>query len=235
MIPVRDDVPTRQRAVLTLALIAANVAVFVHQLSLMGPQGAESDALRVFVERWGFVPGEFERALAGGASSADVWLSPVTSMFLHGGLLHLGGNMLYLWIFGNNVEDLLGRGRYLAFYLVCGLVAVLAHEVSAPGSDVPVIGASGAVSGVLGAYALSYPNARVRTLVPIGFFLTTVYVPAIFFLLFWFVMQVFSGAMQPDAGGAGVAWWAHVGGFVAGAVLARPLRVHPPVRARIAI
>lgn len=235
MIPVRDDVPTRHRPALTLALIAANVAVFAWQLSLMGPAGAESEALRAFVDRWGFVPSAFGAALEGGDATAPVWLSPLTCMFLHGSVLHLGGNMLFLWIFGNNVEDLLGSGRYLVFYLVCGLVAVGAHVASAPGSSVPVIGASGAVSGVLGAYALSYPNARVRTLVPIGFFLTTVYVPAIFFLLLWFGMQVVSGALQPAGDGAGVAWWAHVGGFVAGVVLARPLRVHPPVRARIPI
>jgi membrane associated rhomboid family serine protease len=228
-------VPTRLRPAVCVALIAANLLVFAFQLTLGGADG-DSAALRRFVETWGLVPRSFLHALDVGRAPLHVWLSPVSSMFLHGGLLHLAGNMLFLWIFGNNVEDLLGHGRYVAFYLVCGLAAVASHVVSQPGGTVPVIGASGAVSGVLGAYAVSYPGARVRTLVPIGFFLTTMYVPALFFLLFWFGMQVLSGAAEGSAaGGAGVAWWAHVGGFVAGAALARPLRVHPPVRARIAI
>jgi membrane associated rhomboid family serine protease len=235
MIPVRDDVPTRNRPVLTVALIAANVAAFAFEVSQAGGR-EESAALRRSIETWGLVPRDFVRgALGGGSVAAQVWLTPVTSMFLHGGALHLGGNMLYLWIFGNNVEDLLGRARFAAFYLICGLAAAAAHLAVQPDATVPVIGASGAVSGVLGAYAVSYPRARVRTLVPIGFFLTTVYVPALFFLVIWFGLQVLSGALQAPAGGAGVAWWAHVGGFLAGVALARPMRVHPPVRTRIAI
>jgi membrane associated rhomboid family serine protease len=143
--------------------------------------------------------------------------------------------MLYLWIFGNNVEDLLGHARYLVFYLFCGLVAVAAHTASAPGSPVPVIGASGAVSGVLGAYAVSYPKARVQTVIMAGVVWRLVYMPAAVLLALWFALQILSGTLQQSGGGEGVAWWAHVGGFIAGALLIKPFRVRPPVVARIPI
>jgi membrane associated rhomboid family serine protease len=154
-------------------------------------------------------------------------------MFLHGGFAHVAFNMLYLWIFGNNVEDLLGHRRYLFFYLFCGLVAAAAQVASAPHSAVPVIGASGAVAGVLGAYAVSYPTARVRTLIVLLFLWTTVYLPAAVLLVVWFAMQL-SGALEGNRA-EGVAFWAHVGGFIAGAFLVRPFQVRSPVRTRIPI
>ncbi len=227
MIPIRDDVPTRSTPVVTIALIVANVLVFLFELSAQGPDGSGLGAL---VARLGVVPAE----LLAPAAPPREWLTPFTSMFLHAGLLHLGGNMLYLWIFGNNVEDLLGRGRFLFFYVFCGLVAVAAHVASAPHSTLPVIGASGAVSGVLGAYALVYPNARVRAIVPLGFVLQTFHVPAWVFLVIWFALQVVSGAMQ-GRGDGDVAWWAHVGGFIAGAALVKLLQAHPPVVERTAL
>jgi rhomboid family protein len=228
MIPLRDDVPTRIAPTMTIVLVALNVAVFLYELSLEGPRshgGAEK-----FIESFAVVP----RALLAPRASLRTFLTPFTSMFLHGGFLHIAGNMLYLWIFGNNVEDLLGHGRYLTFYLFCGLVAVATQVATAPHSSVPVIGASGAISGVLGAYAVSYPTARIRTLIPLGFIWTTIHLPAIALLALWFGMQILSGTLQ-GSGGGGVAWWAHVGGFVAGAALVKPFQVRPPVRARIPI
>ena len=209
-------------------LVLANLAVFVHELALQaGPRGPA--ALDAFVKHYGLVP----RVLLSGARYA--WITPLTSMFLHGGWLHIGGNLLYLWIFGNNVEDLLGHARFVVFYLVCGLVAAAAQVASAPASSLPTIGASGAISGVLGAYLVSYPTARVRTVIPLGFFWPTVLVPAVVFLAIWFAMQLLAGLSATGAEHGGVAWWAHVGGFLAGAALARPMRRHPPTRARLAI
>jgi membrane associated rhomboid family serine protease len=152
-----------------------------------------------------------------------LWLTILTSMFLHGGLMHLLGNMLYLWIFGDNVEDAMGPIRFLAFYLLCGVAAALAQIAIDPGSAVPLIGASGAIAGVLAAYFMLFPYARVLTLIPIFFFLRLIPVPAVLLLGFWFLLQVISGAGSLGAGG-GVAWFAHIGGFVAGALLVFPLR-----------
>jgi rhomboid family protein len=145
-------------------------------------------------------------------------MSLITSMFLHGGFMHLIGNMLYLWIFGNNIEDAMGHGRFIAFYLLCGVIAAMSHAVMEPGSTAPMIGASGAISGVLGAYLLLYPRARVFVLIPLGFFFWRMYVPAGFVLGFWFVLQLLSSTATAGAGG-GVAWFAHIGGFLAGMVL----------------
>jgi membrane associated rhomboid family serine protease len=146
----------------------------------------------------------------------------LTSLFLHGGWLHVGGNMLYLWIFGDNVEDRLGRIRFLVFYLLCGVAASGVHILANPHSTVPTIGASGAIAGVLGAYLLLYPGARVLTLIPLGFYLQVVQLPAFFFLGFWFLIQFISGAASLAArggGAGGIAWWAHIGGFAAGIIL----------------
>jgi membrane associated rhomboid family serine protease len=229
MIPLRDDVPTRIAPTVTISLVALNVAAFLYELSL-GPGRRGHAGAEAFITSFGVVP----RELLAPRVSLRTLLTPLTSMFLHGGFLHIGGNMLYLWIFGNNVEDLLGHARYLVFYLFCGFVAVAAHVASAPESAVPVIGASGAIAGVLGAYAVSYPTARIRTLIPLGFLWTTISLPAIVLLALWFAMQIWFGTMQ-GSGGGGVAWWAHVGGFIAGAILIKPFQVRPPVRSRIPI
>ncbi|MGH2771772.1 MAG: rhomboid family intramembrane serine protease, partial [Actinomycetota bacterium] len=148
----------------------------------------------------------------------SVIASMFTSMFLHGGLLHLGGNMLFLWVFGNNIEDVLGKVRYVVFYLLAGLAATMAHVLANPASEVPTVGASGAISGLLGAYLILFPHAQVTTLVPLFIFIQFMQLPAIVVLALWFVSQFFIGAGQ-QAGGAGVAWVAHVGGFVAGMIL----------------
>ena len=215
MIPLRDTIPSARLPVVTWALIAANVVVFLHEASL-------GRHLEAFVFTYGLVPRHF------GATTL------VTSMFLHGGVLHLGGNMLFLHIFGDNVEDRLGHLRYLVFYLLCGAAAGLAQVVSAPTSAVPMVGASGAIAGVSGAYFLFFPRARVVTLVPILIFVQIVEVPAVLFLLVWFLWQLLSGVATfgQEGGLGGVAFWAHVGGFVAGMALGPLLRERRPVRPR---
>lgn len=210
MIPVRDINPTRRFSLITAMLIAVNCAVFI--LEMM--QGAEGDA---FIAAFALVPARLfsaEESVPG----LPVWTTVITSMFLHGGIVHVAGNLLYLWIFGNNVEDAMGRFRFLLFYLLCGALAAYAHAMANAGSQVPMIGASGAVSGVLGAYLLLYPRARVVTLMVFGFYVRTIEVPAMIVLGFWFVLQ-FLNAVLSQGGGMGVAWYAHIGGFVAGIFL----------------
>jgi membrane associated rhomboid family serine protease len=214
MIPLHDDNPTRLRPVVTIVLIAACALAFVWQLSL-GDQGFE-----LAVRALGVTPA----TLIGHQSlPTELYLVPpaatlVSSMFLHGGWMHIIGNMLYLWIFGNNVEDAMGHARFVAFYLLCGLAAALAQALPDPASTVPMIGASGAISGVLGAYLLLYPHARVLTLIPLGFYMRFVYLPAWLMLGFWFVLQIVSTLIVAEERG-GVAWGAHIGGFVAGMAL----------------
>lgn len=215
MLPLRDDNPRRTFPFVTYLLIAANVLAFLWELSL----GARlQDALFQIA----FVPARFWIT---GYWVADIF-AIVISMFLHGGLLHIGSNMLYLWIFGDNVEDRLGHGKYLVFYLLCGFLATWAHAFFSPASRIPAIGASGAIAGVLGAYLVLYPHARVMTLIPIFFFITIREVPAIIILGIWFVLQLFSGVGSlgvvdaQDTGG--VAYFAHIGGFVAGMLLIAP-------------
>ena len=219
MIPIKDDNPTYSFPIITILLIVANIAVFVYQFSL----GREAQA---FVYRLGAVPWEithfqeFPRFPVKFQSDIPNILTLVTSMFLHGGIIHLLGNMLYLWIFGDNIEALMGHGRFLFFYLCCGLVATLSHIISDPNSTIPMVGASGAISGVLGAYFLRFPRAKVHVLIFIFFFIRVIRVSALFVLGFWFVMQVLSGfgSLGFQSGG-GVAWFAHIGGFVTGMVL----------------
>ena len=217
MIPLRDSIPSRSFPGTTIALIAANAAVFLYQLSL-GPGYGEA-----FVATFGAVPAAITGALHAAAPLPPP-LTIVSSMFLHGGVLHLLGNMVFLWIFGNNVEDALGHLRFLVFYLLCGVAGALAHVVTSPASTVPMVGASGAISGVLGAYFLLYPHARIVTLVFLGFLAQTVSIPAFYFLGFWFLMQLLSGAATAGRAGGGVAFLAHVGGFVAGLGLLVPFK-----------
>jgi membrane associated rhomboid family serine protease len=218
MIPIRDDNPTTITPVVTVGVIAANVLVFIYQVSL-GPQG------EAFVYVFGAVPA----ALFGGESPSPVppLFTLATSMFLHGGVMHIGGNMLYLWIFGNNIEDVMGHGRFILFYLLCGVAAAYAHAVTAPDSLVPMIGASGAISGVLGAYLLLFPRARVLTLIPFGIVMHMEYIPAAWLLGLWILLQFFNGTLSLGGSGGGVAWFAHVGGFLAGMAL-----IHAFVRRR---
>ena len=210
----------------TIALIAANLLVFFREIA-MGPRGLEA-----FLLSWGFVPSRFFEALTGQSSVLPALLTLVSSLFLHGGWTHVIGNMWYLWIFGDNVEDRLGHAGYFAFYLACGVAAGLAHAFAQPGAVLPAVGASGAIAGVLGAYLVLYPRGTVLTLLPLFVFFTTVEIRAFWFLIFWFVLQSFSGvaelARTADMASGGVAWWAHIGGFLAGAGLALVLRVAGP-------
>jgi rhomboid family protein len=212
MIPIKDDIPTRSFPLVTVLLIAANTLVFLYQASL--PLHREQE----LALRFGLVPGIVTRLpeLGPGALAPSL-ASFFTSMFMHGDILHLAGNMLFLWIFGNNVEDSLGRGRFLAFYLSSGLAAALTQIVSVPRSTVPMVGASGAIAGVLGAYFLLFPGARILTLVPF-IFVYFIRLPAFVVLGMWFLFQVLYSTMSPGRGG-GVAWFAHIGGFLTGMIL----------------
>jgi membrane associated rhomboid family serine protease len=210
MIPIRDEIPTRETPVVTYLLIAANVIVYLAMAT------ASPAAQEAIVARYAMVPSHF----ANGVTLATI-LTIFTSMFMHAGLAHIGGNMLYLWIFGDNVEDRVGHLQYLLFYIVGGVVASLAHLFTNWGSDIPTVGASGAIAAVLGAYLVYYPASRIATWVPIGRFYHLTMVPAVIVLGFWFFYQLFEGVMF--FGGAdvsGVAVWAHVGGFVAGVLMA---------------
>ncbi|MBI2884954.1 MAG: rhomboid family intramembrane serine protease [Candidatus Omnitrophica bacterium] len=220
MIPIRDTIPSQRAPWVMLALVHLNVLVFFWEL-WQGP------AAEAWLYRFGVVPSlwVWERPADMLELPQRLW-TLVTSQFFHGGLLHLGSNMLYLWIFGDNVEDRLGHGRFLALYLGCGIVAALTQLFMHPDSSVPMIGASGAIAGVLGAYFLLFPFAKIVTLVPIFLVLQTVEIPAFVFLGFWFVLQWIQGlpALGEAAQTGGVAWWAHVGGFVSGLVLVGWLR-----------
>ncbi len=215
MLPLRDTITTRTTPVVTVGIIAANAVAWFYELE----QGSHIER---FLDRHGLVPQTFFWYMHTHPQRLIGWFEPVlTSMFLHASWMHVLGNMLFLWIFGDNVEDRLGHLRFLVFYLACGAVAALGQVFLVPDSGVPMIGASGAIAGVLGAYFLFYPRARVLTVVPIFFFLQVIEIPAFFFLGFWFLMQFLSGAasMQGAHGGAGVAFGAHVGGFIAGFIL----------------
>ncbi len=220
MIPLKDRNPTHRVPVVNIALIVANIAVFLYEVSL-GPR------IEQFFLTFGVVPSDIVESFTSVRFRIGAVSTFFTSMFLHGGWLHLAGNMLYLWVFGDNVEDKLGHGRYLVFYVVCGLAASLLHVFIAPSSSMPTVGASGAISGILGAYLFMFPRARVVTVIPIFFFLQFAELPALVVLGFWFVMQFFNGliSLGYETGGmGGVAWWAHVGGFVAGLILILPFR-----------
>ena len=216
MIPLRDDVPSQRRPVVTIVLVVLNVVAFVYEL-MLGPR------LEPFLMQAAFVPARLFGG--GGAPGGDLQVdNALLSMFLHGGWAHIGGNMLFLWIFGDNVEDRLGHLRFGIFYLLCGFVASYAHAFANPHSPVPAVGASGAIAGVLGAYLFLYPRARVLTAVVLGFYVTTIAVPALVYLPIWFLLQLISGlaavartSAETQAGG--VAFWAHIGGFVAGPVV----------------
>ena len=214
MIPLRDDNPTSIPPVVTVAVIVLCSAVFLWQQALSPGSGERA------VYAYGAIPAVIfgKEHLPAGIAAVPPWLTILTSMFLHGGWLHIIGNMLYLWIFGNNIEDAMGHARFVVFYLLCGTVAALTQSLMAVDSEVPMIGASGAIAGVLGGYLVLYPHARVLVLVPLGFFTQLVRLPALWVLGFWFVLQFIQGGLAPkDAGG--VAYWAHIGGFAAGAVL----------------
>lgn len=229
MLPIHDDNPTGRTPTITYALIAANVLVFLYQLTL------NDAALTRFFMTFAVVPKELFQDFAllqGGRPVGLVDMVPLlTSMFLHGGFMHLAGNMLFLYIFGDNVEDRLGPAAYLGFYVFAGVLASLAHAWSGPGSMLPSLGASGAIGGVLGAYIIMHPQARITTLVFLGVMISTIRIPAFVFLGIWFAMQSLQGlaalGAPSTAAEGGTAWWAHIGGFLAGLALGVVARAIP--------
>ncbi len=213
MIPLHDDNPTERTPVVTVGLIASCVLVFLYQASLP-PQSGET-----FVYQYGAIPAlVFGHAdlPAAIAVAVPAYTTLITSMFLHGGWMHLIGNMLYLWVFGNNIEDVMGHGRYIVFYLACGILATFSHALTDTASPIPMVGASGAISGILGAYILLFPHAHVLVLMP-GIGMTRIAAGIV--LGMWFVMQLLSGGMSIGSRGGGVAFFAHIGGFLAGMAL----------------
>lgn len=224
MIPIRDDNPTRRVPWVTIAFIALNIAVFAYELSL------EPAGLEAFWLRWAFVPARF---LADPFAPSQI-VTLFTAMFMHAGWIHVGGNLLYLWIFGNNVEDRFGPVGFIAFYLGSGILAALAQLAAAPGATIPMLGASGAIAGVLGAYLLLFPGASVVTIIPVFIFIEVARVPAYLVIGFWFVLQLGSGLASLGAGAAagGVAWFAHIGGFCAGLLFALPAALRSRSRRR---
>jgi membrane associated rhomboid family serine protease len=228
MFPYHDENETQRTPYVTMALIAANVFAW------LGVQGAGSDAaLATSVCELGLIPGELTRTLPPGTpfpmgegvacltDPGAQYFNVVTSMFLHGSWMHLLGNMWFLWLFGNNIEDSMTRPRFIAFYLLSGLGAALAQVAADPMSAIPMVGASGAISGVMGAYLVLFPRVRVYTMVPLGFFIQQMALPAWVMLIYWMALQFFGGitSIVAEDGGGGVAFWAHIGGFVAGVVL----------------
>jgi membrane associated rhomboid family serine protease len=231
MIPLRDDQARHRFTAINILLIAVNLAVFLYEISL-------GDGLGHFVDTYAMVPARL--ASIGGAATSHLAIidrtSPlitlVTSMFLHGGVLHIAGNMLYLFIFGAAVEEAMGAARYLAFYLVAGIVSALAMAMVMPQSHVPVIGASGAIAGVLGAYFILHPGGRIRTILPVIVLWYVVDVPALVYLLIWFAAQLYWGISDTSQASGGVAWWAHVGGFLFGIAMGPILRKNDSARSR---
>ncbi|MCP3983374.1 MAG: rhomboid family intramembrane serine protease [bacterium] len=231
MFPLRDDNPTLFASAATVALIGANVAAWV----LIQGFGAEPALVRSICEL-GAIPGELLGNLVPGTEiplgpglvcridAQPSWITVFSSMFLHGGWFHLLGNMWFLWLFGDNVEDSMGRGRFVIFYLLCGLAAVAAQMASNPDSAIPMVGASGAIGGVMGAYAVLYPKAGVHMLLVLGFYVDRIVVPAWAMLGYWFLLQIVGGLPSLSSEGGGVAFWAHIGGFAAGVVLIFPFR-----------
>ncbi|MEK7279729.1 MAG: rhomboid family intramembrane serine protease [Nitrospirota bacterium] len=214
MIPLKDDNPTKTFPIITILIIAINIFVYFYMLTL------DDDSARHLVNLYGATPYELMHGYGlNKGVSLSIMLTVITSMFLHGGFFHLLSNMLYLWVFGNNIEDSMGHFRFIVFYAICGSVAVFAHALINQGSTLPMIGASGAISGVLGAYLILFPRARVLTLLPLGFFMQVVKIPALFFLGFWIAFQIINSTFSIGKGGDGIAWFAHIGGFLAGLLL----------------
>lgn len=221
MVPIRDDNPTTITPYVTFGLIAINVFAFIYEASLPPQQ------LDGFLHLAAVVPRELTASFGGISLNQPVpeWVSLITSQFLHGGLLHLAGNMLFLWVFGNNVEDKLGHVKYLFFYLSCGVLASLSQWYFSQNSGIPSLGASGAIAGVMGAYIIRFPQAEILGIIPLGFFFPTFRVPALYFLAFWFIQQAFYGIASLETPtnigmeSGGIAYWAHAGGFIFGAIL----------------
>jgi membrane associated rhomboid family serine protease len=226
MFPIKDDIPSRSFPAVTVGLIVINTIIFIFEIS-MGRTSRMS-----FVTDYGLLPQNVTAFFDGtGMSAGRVFFPFFSAMFLHGGWFHLIGNMWYLWIFGDNVEDRLGHARFLVFFLLCGVLGNVAHYIFNASSEIPAIGASGAVAGVLGAYLVSYPGARILVLFPLFFFIQFIELPALIVLGFWFVLQFLNGAASVvlSTAAGGVAWWAHIGGFVGGLVIFKIFRPKPKI------
>ncbi|HLC26579.1 MAG TPA: rhomboid family intramembrane serine protease [bacterium] len=223
MIPLKDENPTRTFPAMTLGIIILNVLFFLYEIGLSPAQR------EIVFYKLGAVPVEITHLIPiSPEKTIPLPATLLTAMFVHGGFIHLAGNMLYLWVFGNNIEDAMGHAKFVIFYLLMGLIASFSHIVSAPDSTVPMIGASGAIAGILGAYVYLFPRARIRTLVIFFFFIQIVRIPAVIVLGVWFLVQILNAG-----GGGGVAWYAHIGGFLAGLFLVRSFvrrrRLWPPL------
>jgi len=221
MIPIRDRNPSGTFPYVTIGIIIINVLIFLYELSL-------GSGLDEFIMKFGVVPLKVSYySQASDLTFINTFFPFISSMFLHGGFIHLIGNMWFLWIFGDNIEDKLGHFKFIAFYFLCGIIASSVHVFFNSQSNVPCVGASGAIAGVLGAYMVTFPRARVVTIVPLFVFIQVMELPAIVVLGFWFVIQFFNGAasITASASGAGVAWWAHIGGFAAGVIILYIIRI----------
>ncbi len=217
MIPLRDSAKSDTFPFVNIAIIILNLVIYVHEVLL------EPYALNQFFYIYGLIPADALNTFYTGAALTPLLINSITATFVHGGWFHVLGNMLFLWVFGDNVEDRLGHARYLLFYLLAGVAGGAAHIITNPASTVPVVGASGAVAGVLGAYIIAFPHSRILALVPLLIIFWLAEIPAIIFIAIWFVLQLFNGVASLGGSAAPVAWWAHIGGFIVGAVLIKLL------------
>ncbi len=215
MFPLRDTIPSNKFPFITISIIIINLVIFFYEVSL-------GQNLEIFIQNFGVIPAKFTTFWKEDPTQiAGLVITPFSSIFLHGGWMHVISNMWYLWIFGDNIEDRTGHFRFFIFYIICGLIANATHIVTNVGSNIPTIGASGAVAGVMGAYFLLFPRSKITTLFFLVIFIQIVRIPALFFLGFWIVLQIISGtlSMGLDSQTGGVAWWAHIGGFFSGLLL----------------
>uniref|UniRef100_A0A7V1EI33 Rhomboid family intramembrane serine protease n=1 Tax=candidate division WOR-3 bacterium TaxID=2052148 RepID=A0A7V1EI33_UNCW3 len=212
MIPLKDEIKSSTKPIVTYIILGINIIVYIYEFSL-------GQYKEQFIYQFGTIPYELFNP-----SGIGSYLTIFSSMFTHANFMHLAGNMLFLWVFADNVEDLLGHIRFLIFYIVCGIVAVFLHSITTPTSNIPMVGASGAISGVMGAYLIFFPKARILSLIPLGFFMRITYLPSLFFIGIWFLYQFLLGVVSIGMEGGGVAYFAHIGGFVAGLLFALPFK-----------
>ncbi len=212
MIPLKDEIGSSTRPIVTYIILGINLIIYFYEFAL-------GEYKEQFIYQLGTIP--YELFNPSGLSS---YLKIFSSMFIHANFMHLAGNMLFLWVFADNVEDLIGHIKFLIFYIVCGIAAVFLHSITTPNSKIPMVGASGAISGVMGAYLIFFPKARILSLIPLGFFLRIAYLPSLFFIGIWFLYQFFLGFISIGMKGGGVAYFAHIGGFIAGLILALPFK-----------
>ncbi len=212
MIPLKDEIKSYSKPIITYIILSINILVYIYEFAL----GYNKQA---FIYQFGTIPYDLFNP-----AGFYPYLTVLTSMFIHANFMHILGNMLFLWVFADNVEDRLGHIKFAIFYLVCGIGAVFLHSITTPNSKIPMVGASGAISGILGAYVIFFPRARILSLIPLGFFLRIAYLPSLFFIGIWFLYQFFLGFVSMGVGGGGVAYFAHIGGFIVGLLFSLPFR-----------